>query len=123
MSALTNEEIIEHQKSLDKYVQLSERYAEARHTHSLAQFKLHTILTANLRKIREQKNNVGMEMSLIMLLEPGFLEDIYREEVLSYYKQWTESEGIYKGLEHLIEATKTKIMYAQSVMKYIKDVT
>ncbi len=123
MSALTHDEILKHEQHLQKYVELSERYANSRGAFGRAKYKLHVILTANLSKIREQKSNVGMDMALLMLLEPNFLEDVYRQEVLQYYKDYIECEEAYKGLEHLIEATKTQIMYAQSVMKYIKDVT
>lgn len=123
MSALTNDEIIKHQQHLDKYIELSERYSQARSAYGRAKYKLHVILTANLKEIRSQKSNVGMDMALLILLEPGFLQEVYREEVLQYYKEFIESYEIYHGLEHLIEATKTQIMYAQSVMKYIKDNT
>lgn len=123
MSALTMDEIAKHEEQLKMYERLAIEYEQARKKYGVAKYKLHVILTVNLHMIREKKSNVGMEMAILMMLEPGFLDEVFREEILKYYKDFIECEEIYKGLEHRIEATKTAIMYAQSVMKYVKENT
>lgn len=120
---ITAEDIIKHEKLLEHYVKLSEEYEQSRKSFAKAKYRLHVILTVNLQRIREQKSNVGIDMALLMLMEPGFLEEQHRLEVLDYYRDYIQGEEFYKGLENRIEATKTQIMYAQSVMKYVKDNT
>lgn len=77
-----------------------------------------TILTHQLKFIRQTKHNVGYDMALLMLMEPGFMPEDEREELVGYNEEWKMAEARYKGLEGIMDALKTKISFYQSVAKY-----
>jgi predicted nuclease of restriction endonuclease-like RecB superfamily len=85
-------------------------------------FKL--ILSAHISDLKAFKSNIGIEMAELVLMQPDFtLPREQREEVIGYWKAWKENETLCSGLEKLIEAKSSKISFAQSQMKYIKDNT
>jgi hypothetical protein len=79
------------------------------------------ILVANLPKIRAIKPSVGIEMAMLMMMEDGFLSKEHQDEVKKFYGTWLRAEAEYKGIEKILDATESKIMFTQSLMRYQKD--
>jgi hypothetical protein len=110
---------LEVERLTDRQVELSQRYALCRVESAKNKWKFEMVLTANLENIRKIKPNAGVELATLMLMEILPKEQV--DEVKNYYKLWLQNEAEYKGLEKILDATHTKIMYAQSLMKYTKE--
>jgi hypothetical protein len=106
---------VEIEELTDNLVTLSEKYAGCRLKAANNKFKLEAVLASKLPEIREKKPSVGIEMAILMLIETA------EPEVKEYYRDMLRYEAEYKGLEHIMEAVKSKIMFAQSLMKYQKE--
>lgn len=96
----------------EENIVLAKRYCEARKKASTAKKNLDIILASKLAELRKKRSNIGYDMALIHLLEDG------GEEIGEYYKTFITETDHYKSLERLIDAIKTKISFAQSVMKW-----
>jgi hypothetical protein len=101
-------------KIADEQVTCAERYAEARSVAGNAEASLNLMLAAQLKDIRAEKPNVGMEFAQIMLIE---IDGVARE----FYEAWKTNEAVYKGLEKLLEARASKLIFEQSVMKRTRE--
>ncbi len=101
-------------KIADEQVACAEKYAEARKAAGMAEVSLNLILASELKSIRAEKPNVGVEFAQIMLCE-------YNDAAKSFYEQWKRNEGIYKGLERLLDARGSKLILEQSLMKRVRD--
>ena len=97
----------------DKQVILAEEYESARRKSGKAESELKLILASKLAELRGKKKNIGIEMAILMLLED---DKIAR----GLYKEFTEQEAIYKGLEKLLDAYASKLITEQAIMKFIK---
>lgn len=102
-------------KLADENISYAQQYYEARKKSSIAKKNLDLILATKLPELRKKRSNIGYEMALIHLLEDGDME------IQHYYETFITETDHYKALERLIEAVKTKISFAQSVMKWVKE--
>lgn len=98
----------------DEQVRCADEYSEARRLAGEAEVSLNIILAANLKNIRAQKRNVGIEMAHLMLCEDN-------EEAKRLYMEWKTNEARYKGLEKLLEARSAKLIFEQSLMKNVRE--
>ena len=97
----------------------SQEYAEARKAAGKAKVSLDLLLTASLGDIQDRKKNVGIEMAYLMLCEPCWVAGTDKSEVArGLYREWQEQEAIYKGLERIIEAHASRLMFEMAIMKY-----
>lgn len=90
------------------------KYFACRHIAAKAKVDIEILLTASLSAIRSEKPNCGIEMAYMMLMEKS-------EEARKLYREWQENEAKYKGLERILEAQATEIMFYQSFMKWQKE--
>ncbi len=93
-----------------KQVETANRYADARKESGLAETNLKILLTAHLKEFRGNKKNIGIEMAIFMLCEDS-------EPARYFYKEWQNKESEYKGLEKILEATASQLIFEQSIMK------
>ncbi len=107
----------------DDLISRAESYLKFRRISTENQLKLEMVLSAKLPKIRGIKANAGYDMSILMLLEDGFLDAEQTLECRGYYNEWKKAESAYRGMEKILEATRTKISFAQSYMKYTEEHT
>ena len=114
---------INHMPILDNRIKYAEEYRAARAKAAKAQYNLEIMLAANLDSIREQKSNVGYDMALLMLIEPGFLSDQETEAAQAHYKDVKRYTAEYKGLERLMSALESKVTFVQSLMRYERENT
>ena len=98
----------------DDEIKYSQTYKVHRILAAEAKVKIDIILASKITALRAKKSNLGYEMAIIMLMENN-------EEIQDYYRLMVENTAKYKSLEKMIEAIKSKISYAQSVMKYQKE--
>lgn len=117
------QEVKQHLIGIDERIKLARDYSSAREKAAKAKVELEMILVANLREIREEKSNVGYEMALLILLEPGMLFNDVHDVAIKLYKEMNEETARYKGLEKLLDAYETKTTYIQSVMRYERENT
>lgn len=89
----------------------SSDYATARLQYAEAKFNYELTLAKELPHLRQKKSNIGVETAQIMLLEDG------KEEIKLLYHNLILKENLYKGLEKIIDALKTQITLAQSLIK------
>lgn len=89
----------------------SEEYAKARKFYGEAKYEFDIALAAALPNLRQKKSNIGIETAQIMILEGEneYIRDLYRDLI--------ERENHYKGLEKIIDALKTQITLAMSLIK------
>lgn len=92
----------------------AERYSEARIFAGEAESHLKILLTAKLPELRGNKKNLGIEMAILMLMEDS-------EVARKLYLDWVKWESVYKGLEKLIDAYSSKLIFEQSLMKFRKE--
>lgn len=92
----------------------AEEYSIARMKAGAAESDLKILLTARLKELRGTKKNLGIEMSILMLMEDS-------PNARYFYKEWMHWEGIYKGLEKLIDAYSSKLIFEQSILKYVSQ--
>jgi hypothetical protein len=104
-------------KLADDLIIYSAKYSESRKIASESKIKLDIILASRLSELRKKRSNIGYEMALIHLLEDD------DGEIRGYYEKFVKETDHYKALERVIDALKTKISFAQSVMKWEKDNT
>jgi hypothetical protein len=97
-----------------KQTDLAWQYAQTRETATKAKTEMELRLISRLSTIRTQKANVGIDMSFLMLME-------LEPDTKTIYKEWKEAEAKYKGLEKILEANASIIMFYQSLMRYQKD--
>lgn len=90
----------------------AKKYAEARARAGAAESQLKIMVAANLRDLREEKKNIGVEMAILMLMEDN-------STARDLYKEYIEQEAIYKGLEKLIDAYASKLITEQAIMKFV----
>lgn len=109
-------ELIQQVELTNEIIDLSRQYRNAREASAQAECDLNVILASKLAEIREEKANVGLEMAHIMLME----RDATSKELYVEYKKY---EGLYKGLEKVIRALETKVIYIESVMKFERENT
>jgi len=112
-----------HMPIINNRVELAKSYRDARKKASEAKYNLEVILAANLSRIRDMKSNVGYDMAILMMLEPGFLSDDIRSAVLAHYRDMSKYTSEYKGLERLMSALESKVTFVQSLMRYERDST
>lgn len=98
----------------DQQIECSERYYEARVAAGNARAELNLILAANLKDIRAEKPNVGIELAQLMLCETN-------ETARHLMSEWQKNEGVYKGLERILDARASKIILEQTLMKRIRE--
>lgn len=89
----------------------SNEYAKARMDYADAKYQFDITLASKLPLLRAKKSNIGVETAQIMMLETN------DEEIKDIYKYCIQSENHYKGLEKIIDALKTQITLAQSLIK------
>src|SRR3990167_2016399 len=97
-----------------KQVKLAEEYAKQREIAGKAKTEMEIRLVVKLPHIRTQKANVGVDMANLMLME-------IEPDTRTIYREWKEAEAKYKGLERILEANASVIMFHQSLMKYQKS--
>ncbi len=112
---------INHMPLLDNRIELAEKYRDARSKASEAQYNLEIMLAANLELIRDQKPNVGYDMAILMLIEPGFLFTDETKAAQAFYKDVKHYTAEYKGLERLMSALESKVTFVQSLMKFQRE--
>ena len=97
-----------------KQVEIAERYSKVRLESAKAESSLKIILTASLGELRKSKKNVGVEFAILMLCEEN-------EVAKRLYSEWITKEAEYKGLERLLDARSSQLIFEQSVMKFTKE--
>lgn len=107
-------ELHELRRIADIQITNAQKYSEARKKAGAAKTALDMMLTANLRDIRAEKPNVGIDMAYLMLIE-------INEAAKSFYQDWVENEAIYKGLERLLDAYSSKLIMEQSLLKHVRE--
>lgn len=105
------EQIFNLRKIANEQVKCADDYSKARRAAGEAETELNLILAANLSEIRAEKSNVGIDMAHLMLCERN-------KEALGLYRTWKKNESIYKGLEKLLDARSSKLIFEQSLMKH-----
>lgn len=89
----------------------AKKYSVARKEAGEAEANLKILLASKINKMREDKKNLGIDMAILILCSEC-------EESKNLYKEWITKEAIYKGLEKLIDATASKLIFEQSLMKF-----
>jgi hypothetical protein len=93
-------------------VERAEKYAQARERAGRAESQLKIILASKLKNIRKEKKNVGIDMAILMLCEDD-------EVARKLSKELIEQEAIYKGLERVLDAVASVLIFEQSLMKFV----
>lgn len=94
-----------------KQVDTANRYAIVRREAANAETDLKILLTAKLKELRGSKKNLGIEMAILMLCEDNSV-------AVNLYNEWNKKEAEYKGLERLLEAQSSQLIFEQSLMKF-----
>jgi hypothetical protein len=89
----------------------SSEYATARMEYAEAKFQYELNLAKELPFLRQKKSNIGVETAQIMILEDD------KDEIKLLYCNLIMKENYYKGLEKIIDALKTQITLAQSLIR------
>lgn len=94
-----------------KQVETANSYANVRLDAATAESELKIIVTSRLKELRGTKRNLGIEMAILMVCE----ED---EHARDLYHIWVTKEALYKGLEKLLDAQGSQLIFEQSIMKF-----
>ncbi len=97
-----------------KQTDTANRYFELRRASGKAEADLKIILTANLRELRLNKKNIGVEMAILILCEE-------HEVAIKLYHEWMTKEAEYKGLEKILDAQASQLMTEMSFNRREKE--
>lgn len=95
-------------------VDLANKYAVERKTYGESKAEIDIILAGYILDMQEKKKNIGYEMALITLIAR-------KPEVGQVYKKMISHYNNYKAIEKMIDATESRIMSLQSVMKFYRE--
>ena len=102
----------------DQDIQLSKEIAKHRLDAATAKREFETFLVANLTEIHKKKSNAGIDMSVLMLRQPGFLDAGAYEVAEKAHQTWEASEALYKGKERVSDAIRGKMRLIQTMARY-----
>ncbi len=102
---------LKNQETIEQRIKLAKEYKTAREKSYKAHYELDILLVGNLREIRADKPNVGIDFAYIMLME-------ICEPAKECYKTWKKAESQYKGMERILSAVESKTTFCQSLMRY-----
>ena len=95
----------------EQRIKVANQYYLIRKKHGQANVDLNLLLTPHLKKFRESKKNLGIDMAIKMLMA---IEPV----AVTLFKESETSLHEYKGLDRLLDAYEGKMMALQSIMKY-----
>lgn len=111
---MDHERIEQLRKMAQAQVDTATRYANIRRQSGNAESDLKILLTARLKELRGNKKNLGIEMAILIMCE----EDTHAQEL---FQEWQRKEAEYKGLERILDAQASQLMFEQSVMRYQRE--
>ena len=95
-------------------VETANRYANARKLSGRAERDLKIIIASEITKLRTIKKNIGIEFATLLIVGQD-------ETARILYAEWTEQEAVYKGLEKVLEAQASQLMWEMSLNKFQKE--
>lgn len=98
---------------------LARQYYNTRKAYGEAKHGLHILLVPHQGEDGFKRASIDKQI-LNML---SITLDNHKEEVYAMYKDYIELEEKYKGLEKLIDATSSRIMAIQSLMRWERENT
>ena len=102
---------LELSKLASQQVKTANLYADARKRAGKAEADLKILLTSRLKELRGNKKNLGVEMAILILMEDD-------ELAKKLYGEWVEQEALYKGYERILDATNSKLITEQALLKW-----
>ena len=102
----------------NKAIELSEQSIEDGEIMIKNKLKCEYVLTDHIDVLRENRKNIGYDMSFIELLRKGYLAEEERQELYKWYGRWKDLENKIKRADKLVDTLLSKVSYEQSKMKY-----
>lgn len=93
---------------------IADRYAKARELSGKAETDLKIIVASKINEMRKEKKNIGIEMAVLSIIDSDSVAK-------GLYEEWHKNEAIYKGLERVLDANGSSLIFEQSLMKFVKD--